>query len=269
MGSRRVSQRGLPCAAAAFARHLVVALGAVLLGPGSVQAAYVSAMAYQQAIGDAPSQAMPAQSVTFLDDFGSFSSTSPSPALGTGSPGAWVRYQGIGVPTPLARPLAGGWQEYGAAGSLQGSYVCASYASDCLGTRTITYRLPFAIQAISGQMAIRNWYQAALTDLPFFEFTGREPVSPPGGGPLNPTFCAPGSCYSGFWGKVFEAPTDTLTIAWRPFDGGAEFLLSNAQVIPAASVVAVPEPGSMVLLLTGLVGLSLLRRQDQRAPSPR
>lgn len=243
----------LPCHVACF---LTAAL--LMLSPGKPEAAYFDPLAYQQAVGGAPSQAIPAQSVTFTDDFGSFSSTSFPPALGTGTPGAWVPYQGVGQPTPLTRFLPWDWREYGAAGSLEGSYVCASFATACLGIRTITYQLPYAIQAISGDMKARNWYQLPLTYLPFFEFTGREPAIPPGGD-FGPGFCAPGSCYSGFWGKVFDTPTDTLVIPWRPFDGGADFLLSNAQVIP------VPEPGSLALLLTGLAGFALLRRRGGKS----
>lgn len=244
----------LPC-------RLACSLGAFLLAATQLDAAYFDPVAYQQAVGGAPSQVILGQSVTFTDDFGSFSNTNFQPALGTGTPGAWVPYQGVGEATPLPRPLAQDWREYGAAGTLEGSYVCASYASACLGTRTITYQLPYAIQAISGDLKARNWYQLPLTYLPFFEFTGNEPAIPPGGD-FGPVGCAPGSCYSGFWGRVFDAPTDTLVIPWRPFDGGAEFLLSNARVVP------VPEPGSWALFLTGLAGFALLRRRGGETRLP-
>lgn len=242
-----------------LAGRLVGALGLLLLGMANPHAAFFDPVAYLAVAGNAADQAIPAQSVTFTDDFGRFSSSDLQPALGTGTPGAWVPYQGLGVATPLQRPLPSGWQDYGAAGSVQGSYLCASFATACLGIRTITYQLPFAIEALSGDLTARVWFQFPLTTLPFFEFTGREPAIPPGGA-FGSTACAPGSCYSGFWGQVFDTPTSMLTIPWRPFDGGAGFLLANARVIP------VPEPGSLLLLATGLIGLTLLRRQRSAAP---
>jgi len=79
------------------------------------------------------------------------------------------------------------------------------------------YHLPVAPRhpGHPGRFAGAELVSAPLICLPFFEFNGREPAIPPGGD-FGPGFCVPGSCHSGFRGKVFATPTDTLTIALRP-----------------------------------------------------
>lgn len=151
------------------------------------------------------------------------------------------------------------------AGQMNGFFECQSWATQCFGAHTITYTLPYEISGMAGDLDLGVWYLGSLTEVPFFQLTDSV------GGPYSYPDNIPGT-YKGFWGTTFE-PTDTLTLTWTPglinTDAGANFTLSNLMVLKTdttgAAPVPVPEPMSLALLGTGLLGMVAVRRRRKVA----
>jgi hypothetical protein len=263
-----------------------IVIGGSLSAPAG--AAYLNVTDYKHAIGGAKNQqvAMPAQQLTFADRYGSFTAATWRDAvyvprypvgyehhaayLGSENREGFATRDGVFRSETFTEVLTG-------QGGLIGRYGCHSAYIGCLGIDTITYKLPFAIQAISGNLFAANSYGYDLLrqspygggHIDFFEFNEHASAILATQPPIyrRPTgeIFPPGAYYEGFWGRTFDSPTDTLTIAWGPMDAYARFELTNALVVPAREgnnghgPVPVPAPAGFGLLLVGLLGLALVR----------
>lgn len=231
-------------------RHLAGAGLALALLSGRAEAAYRDIDSWQGAATALPAATLaelPALEVTFQDDYGTWTPQT------IGTP-VWVG--------PEANPYnPGGYATRGQMignldvppGSWKGFFSCHEAYSGCLGATVITYKFPYEIIGIAGDLDYRFGYlsQAHGTALPFFDFEYE----------YFDTVLGPR--YQGFWGKIFE-PTDTITVAWtEPADNFSSFLLSNARVLTAPT--AVPEPASAALFGAGLLGLLTARWGLRRA----
>jgi hypothetical protein len=142
------------------------------------------------------------------------------------------------------------------AGQLSGNFSCSSPTFNCLGAYSITYTLPEKVSGIYGMLAVGFGASSNThaSDVPFFGFDWNY-VDPKTGSPHR---------YNGFWGTLFDTPTDTFTITWTPGlnsrDDGSCFVLSDAMVLVAPGVT-VPEPASAAIFGMGLLGLAAVRRR--------
>jgi hypothetical protein len=188
---------------------------------------------------------MPAQSIVVADAYGSYTPATRLDLIYTGGP----QYV-VGLSNPIFNPA-----EYAtrsqpvpagtSAGQLAGRFECHPFFYGCLGATRITYTLPFEIVGLAGMLDLYV-PNGQFSDVGFFEFPNLS--LSPDGHPFR---------YTGFWATTF-APTNTLTINWRPMDGFSNFTLSDAQVVRA---VRVPEPATLMLLGTALLGLLAVRRK--------
>lgn len=235
-------------------RRLLMACTALGLMSTHAHAAYIDSDSFFAAAGNAVSQAIPAQSITITDYFGTY-----TPEIYTAP--VYVGLNGY----PYSDPTRMGSRSYlppapTDAGQLSGNFGCYSPTFNCLGAHTITYTLPEKVLGIYGLLSgyFGASSSARLSDIPFFEFDYNYVQNPKS----NPRY------YTGFWGTVFDTPTDTFTVTWMPGvnsrDDGASFRLSDAMVLmpgQAAEIVNVPEPATAALFGIGLLGLVAVRRR--------
>jgi len=219
---------------------LVAALATAALAPPA-RAAYLDPGSWYAAATAQPPVTIAAypgtRRVTYGDDYGSWTAATQNTPTYVG-PGA-NPYN----PTGLATRGFLGELPDSATGEWSGFVTCHSAYSGCLGITEITYRLPYRISGIAGDLDYRFGYASDTADaLPFFGF--------------DRSFFDPvlGSRYQGFWGNIF-APTNTISILWaHPADSFAAFSLTNARVL-LADAVAVPEPGTLAVFGTALIAL--------------
>jgi hypothetical protein len=228
-------------------KFLAVAAVLSLAGAATAEAAFLTEGAFRSSLGALNSHldAMPAQSIVIADAYGSYT---PATRLD------WVYTGGPQYVSDYSYPLFN-FSEYSvrsqpvpastSAGQLAGRFECHPFVYGCLGAYRITYTLPFEIVGLAGMLDLYV-PNGRFSDVDFFEFASNS--LSPDGHPFR---------YRGFWATTF-APTNTFTINWRPMDGFSNFTLSEAQVVRA---VRVPEPGTLALLGTALLGLLAVRRK--------
>lgn len=173
---------------------------------------------------------------------------------------AYTGYGGHGDAPPRYRPMISDAPATGP-GQWSGTFGCASNAYPCDGVNRLVYTLPQPVLGLSGRL---NYYSGAgfgfgmdFFDAALIGAAARSPYR-----------------YEGFFGMLFDAPTSVIDIRWicafcsdrsiLSFDDQALFTLSGAQALiaaPATDPPAVPEPGGMALVLSGLIGLGLLGRR--------
>lgn len=153
------------------------------------------------------------------------------------------------------------------AGKLQGHFTCYHAEGPvCVGSVAITYILPRKIRGFSGELEYHGRYSAE--ELSFFglNLQNYEDIR------------FPDYIYNGFFGKIFDVPTDRFTITWQTgeidglplaLDSTAYFTIwDTVALIPGnaggGSPVRVSEPLSITTLGVGLAALALISRRRRK-----
>lgn len=147
-------------------------------------------------------------------------------------------------------------------GSLSADFYCNSMTSPCSGAYEYAVILPYEVRGISGKLTAKE-YRFSLSTLSLVSETVQVGAyNPETGGNDHGGFY-----YDGSFTAIFE-PTNVLTFSWlegyNSRDNTVRFTLSDFQVLLAASSttqVAVPEPGTVLLLSLGALGLGAIRRR--------
>lgn len=216
-------------------------------------AAYLDTASWAQALADAQAQygaiaeaASPAYQTTARDSYGTWTAETRFDRVPVGVNGP-----------PYTNPNATELRPFGlnnSAGQISGTFGCHSAVLQCLGAFQVTITLPYEIIGFSGTLSIGAQ--------PLYDTSNFLPELEIGGYLDSLAWARPGA--TTFYGQLFDAPTNSFTVSWfdpLPFsyDASGRFSINNAQVVTA---VPVPEPASLALFATGLVGLAgLVRRR--------
>lgn len=212
-----------------------------------VRAAFMTADEWGVAASQAGTSrvALPAASgMTFRDSFGSWTTSEANTPVQ------------VGAHTVSRATFVSGSPAFSIEGGMGATFSCASPVNPCLGVYEVTYRLPFAVTGLSGILGtmLDTSLPGGSSTLPFLGISANH---------FDPRT---GPNFNGFWAKTFEA-TDVITLLWTAgldsFDGSIAFSLRNSVAL-MASPVAVPEPSSVIILITGLLGLVTVHRTRTR-----
>lgn len=207
---------------------------------------------------------LPAQSLLLEDGFGTYTYAQRSQPVLVGIQGSPYNDPTV---TSSSRINIGDGNNQTGAGQLTGQFGCVSpVGPSCLGVHTITYTLDRKVTGFAGQLDY-SFIFGQGNDIPFFG-VDRWYQNPNASESVRP------DSYQGFFGKIFDKPTDTFSIRWAPgdilidgesfgTDGFGSFRLSSVvALIPGNSgATPVPEPVSLAIFGMGLAGLGVVARR--------
>lgn len=243
-----------------MAASVAASVGLAQPGAAGAAATFVDAAAWQAAISGLKlpkAQTMPAiapERITMSDAFGTWTlATADTTEVWfqtEGPPQAWPRTTSNfgGLPIAFLGVRSG-------EGRLELGFGCYSPVFPCLGMRVAELSLKTPIMGFAGDL--RYFLGMAIPHL------GREGIITLLDGVKETfPFFVPGSTYEGFYGVLFDKPTDKLRFAWQEdydTDDGASVRFNNMVTIGVSEPNLVATFGATVLMLTALA-----RRQRPR-----